>query len=385
LTELLRAMGVRTTKAPPVLDPIPPKPHRRITRRGLLVGTGAIVVGGVAASIGIALLEGRLTASLATTPVPDGNQQPLPTPGPIEFPATPFRFVSTIGPITIGTSAATSPTESSASSSLELAPGVSMEFVLVPAGNFLMGSDKTKDSLALNDELPQHVVTLSAYYIGKYEVTVAQFAAFANATGYKTTAEREGKADVWNGKVFLTPPGADWQHPLGPNSDVSHKQNHPVTCISWDDADAFTEWLSKKSGLVVQLPTEAQWEKAARGTKGLIYPWGDKFDQTKANTFEGDKRDTTPVDDHPQGNSPFGVANMIGNVWEWCQDWFDENTYNIRAGSEVKNPTGPTSGSWRVARGGSWRDNQDVRVATRSATVSSSRSNLNGFRVVRLF
>jgi formylglycine-generating enzyme required for sulfatase activity len=237
---------------------------------------------------------------------------------------------------------------------LELAPGVTMQLVRVPAGNFLMGSDKTKDPNADDDELPQHTVFLSAYYIGKYEVTNAQWAAFAEATS-RTFDNPSGKAD------------------------------HPVVNVSWDDAVAFTMWLSQKSGRTVHLPTEAQWEKAARGSgDGRIYPWGDAFDTTKANTSKAGKGDTTPVGSYsPQGDSPFGVADMSGNVWEWSQDWYDANAYKNRAGGQVNDPTGPASGDGRVVRGGSWVSyDLWVRSALRNWNGPQDRGDNLGFRVV---
>lgn len=117
--------------------------------------------------------------------------------------------------------------------------GFRLELVRVPAGEFLMGSDKAKDKYAGDDELPQHRVYLDEYFIGKYPVTVAQFAAFAKATNYKTTAETEGSAWNWTGKEWKEITGANWQRPRGPKSGVSQKQDHPVTCVSWDDAMAF--------------------------------------------------------------------------------------------------------------------------------------------------
>lgn len=136
-----------------------------------------------------------------------------------------------------------------------------MEFCLVPAGEFLMGSDKAQDPQAFDNELPQHRLYLDAYYIGRYPVTVAQFAAFVRATGYRTIAEQQNDS--------LT-----WQHPRGPHSDVGLKQDHPVTQVSLHDAVSFCVWVSRVTSRTVTLPSEAEWEKAARGTDGRIWPWG---------------------------------------------------------------------------------------------------------------
>ena len=260
---------------------------------------------------------------------------------------------------------------------LVLAPGVNLELVRVPAGPFLMGSDKTKDSQAYDAELPQHSLTLGDYYIGKYEVTNTQFLAFVQATGYKTTAEKEGA-------------GADWRHPRGPDTNIDQKAQHPVVQVSWHDAIAFCDWLSKVSGRKVTLPSEPEWEKAARGVDGRIYPWGNDAPTKDLLNFNRNVGDTTPVGQYsPKGDSPYGVADMAGNAWEWTRSLWgkDVNTpefkypyvagdgrEDLNAGEDVR----------RVVRGGSWaftigsarcavrlRDRPDVNI-----------SDLNGFRVV---
>ncbi len=201
---------------------------------------------------------------------------------------------------------------------------IGIEMVRVPAGEFLMGSDKRKDPDAWNEERPQHKVTLGEYWIGKYPVTNAQFAAFVTATGHRAP-----------GHWAESQPPAD-------------KLKHPVVQVSWDDATAFCQWAG------CRLPTEAQWEKAARGTDGRIYPWGDAApDKTRCN-YGLNVNDTTPVGQYsPAGDSPFGCADMAGNVWEWCADWHDEEYY---ASSPAREPTGPASGGHRVRRGGSYFD-----------------------------
>ncbi|MGB8646020.1 MAG: formylglycine-generating enzyme family protein [Anaerolineae bacterium] len=233
---------------------------------------------------------------------------------------------------------------------LELAPGVTLELVRVAAGEFLMGS-KDADEQADPSEKPQHKVYLDEYLIGKYPVTVAQFAVFAQATHYKTT----GKADV------------------------QKKGKHPAVGVNRSSAAAFCEWASQVTGRAVRLPTEAEWEKAARGTDGRIYPWGDAFDENLLNSSEGDKGDTTPVGSYPGGASPYGALDMAGNVWEWCVDWFAEEYYQ---NSPAQNPTGPRAGDYRVARGGSFTDLQDdTRCAARLNSLPNSQDNAQGFRV----
>jgi len=261
--------------------------------------------------------------------------------------------------------------------------GFRLELVRVPAGEFLMGSDRAKDKAAYDEELPQHRVYLDEYFIGKYPVTVAQFAAFVRATNYKTTAEREGGSYAYIGARWSYAKGASWQHPRGPDSDVSRKQDHPVTCVSWDDALAFCGWLSEASGRSIALPSEAQWEKAARGADGRIYPWGDQPPDSRRCNFDMNVGDTTPVGRYsPQGDSPYGCADMAGNVWEWCADWYAEDEYKGRAGREVRNPTGPARGTFRVLRGGSFNDfHRGARAACRYRYLPGFRYGYLGFRV----
>ena len=269
---------------------------------------------------------------------------------------------------------------------LDLGLGVTMEFVYVPGGEFMMGSNPAKDKAARSDEQPQHKVYVSDFYVGKHEVTVAQFASFVQATGYKTIAEKEGSGYAWTGSAWELVSGADWRHPSGPNSDIAQKADRPVTQISWDDAVAFSQWLAQMTGQDVHLPTEAEWEKACRGAEGSIYPWGDDFDSAKANTSEGGVGTTTPVGKYsPGGDNPYGASDMAGNVWEWGEDWYTSDEYENRmaSGSPANNPTGPTSGNVRVMRGGSWLNDQGyARCSSRFRGLPAYRGSYLGFRVV---
>ena len=262
------------------------------------------------------------------------------------------------------------------------------EMVFVPAGEFVMGTEELGD-----DERPVHRVYLDDFWIDRYEVTNERFARFVAETGYQTDAERRGRGWVWmgsDGSTELTPgweevEGADWRHPGGPDSSIEDKMGHPVVLISWNDADVYCRWVGKR------LPSEAQWEKAARGADGRHYAWGDEFDSAKANTKEwkpalpvpsvaegseaegeiegmenGEWRGgATPVGSFsPQGDSPYGASDMTGNVWEWVADWYGSDYYSVTAdgepvlsgieGNVAHNPPGPPTGTDKVLRGGSW-------------------------------
>ena len=233
--------------------------------------------------------------------------------------------------------------------------GPPIELVPVPAGEFLMGSDKSKDKDAYDWELPQHTVFVDIFEIGKYPVTVAQFEAFVQATGHKTSAEKEGRGYAYTGSGWEKVTGADWRHPRGPNSDVREKSDHPVPQVSWRDAVAFCDWLGAR------LPTEAEWEKAARGTDGKLYPWDNRApDKTRCN-FSMNVGDTTPVGQYPDGASPYGALDMSGNVWEWTSSLWKGYKYDASDGREDMTATGK-----RVLRGGSFFDDaRNVRCAFR--------------------
>ena len=252
--------------------------------------------------------------------------------------------------------------------------------VLIPAGEFQMGDPFNE---GWGDELPVHTVYLDAFYIDRYEVTNAQYKKFVQATGYK---EPEGYIyDVNNDWVW----GKPWQD-KNYNGD-----NQPVMCVSWYDAKAYADWAGKR------LPTEAEWEYAARGgLSGKRYVWGNEWpppknagnfaDETARKVFDrpGDwiisgyddgYAYTAPVGKFtPNG---YGLYDMAGNVWEWCADWYDSNYY---ANSLKSNPTGPASGSFRVLRGGSWNNNNNdnLRVANRNNNNPTDDNNNVGFRCV---
>lgn len=223
------------------------------------------------------------------------------------------------------------------------------------------------------DEEPQHIVTLSAFWIDRIEVDNAHFADFVSSMGYQTDAEREGCGWIFDpdSNVWTCVEGVDWRHPFSSDTDLTGRDNYPVVQVSWNDAMAYCRWVGAR------LPTEAEWEKAARGTDRRVYPWGNEFDGTKLNScdincdlhwkdssVDDGYAETAPVDSYsPIGESPYGVADMAGNAWEWVADWYDKDYY---LQSPKRDPKGPEIGDFRVIRGGSWHDDRShVRTAFR--------------------
>jgi formylglycine-generating enzyme required for sulfatase activity len=248
-----------------------------------------------------------------------------------------------------------------------------MKLMCVPAGSFLMGA-AVNDTQAGNNERPQHEVTLDAFWIDQTEVTNGQFEIFVNATHYVTDAEKIGTAEVFNGSSWLETKGANWRQPRGPGSDLSGKKNHPVVQVSWNDSQAYCAWVVRK------LPSEAQWEKAARGPEIRMYPWGNSAPEARFANYNLNVGGTTEVGKYPQGTSPYSVLDLSGNVQEWVWDWY--GNYSV---SSQTNPTGPNSGTIRVVRGGSWANGPvAIRSSNRYAGDSKERSvDDQGFRCAR--
>ena len=253
----------------------------------------------------------------------------------------------------------------------------SIEMIEIPAGNFLMGSLES-DIDASDHEKPQHTVYLNSYQISKYEVTVGQFKQFVKMTGYQTDAEREGWGHGYNTTTRTFVQGKySWKTPGFKQND-----NHPVVCISWNDAAAFCSWAGGR------LPTEAEWEKAARGTDGRKYPWGNNTPECNLLNFWGYNvgkqycvSSTTVTGSYPAGASPYGVMDMAGNVWEWCNDWYNRYYYSS---SPTNNPQGPNSGLYRVMRGGRWGSSANtVRCGFRDIGIQTDRSDGLGMRFVK--
>lgn len=273
-----------------------------------------------------------------------------------------------------------------------------MEMVFVKGGTFKMGSNDGE-----SDEKPVHNVSVSSFLMGKYEVTVEQFAAFVAATNYKTDAEKGGSSRLWNPKTNLwyDSTGIHWRHDANGKLLSAREYNPPVVHVSHNDAVAFCGWLSKKESKIYRLPTEAEWEYAAgNGIKHTKYSWegatpkGNVTDKTFATTFNGSKTYTifegytdSYATTAPVGSfdaNICGLYDMTGNVWEWCADWFADDWY-AQASARRPNTNNQTHGSktFRVLRGGSWFSTPSfARVSNRSHNTPSHRSNDYGFRVV---
>ncbi|KPL78517.1 hypothetical protein ADN01_14670 [Levilinea saccharolytica] len=255
--------------------------------------------------------------------------------------------------------------------STQVSPKDEMVMVYIPAGEFWMGSDKSTDPQARDDELPQHRVFLDAYWIDQTEVTNAMYARC-----------------VADGKC--TPRAEISSYTRYSYYGSSQFDNYPVLYVDWHQASAYCAWAGRR------LPTEAEWEKAARGTDKRIYPWGDEFSCSRGNfddetlfdsyTVPGGPNcdgypDTAPVGSYPAGASPYGALDMAGNVWEWVADWYGDSYYQ---NSPAANPVGPEAGDYRVLRGGTWSGSANfLRAASRYRYLPFNANALNGFRCAR--
>ncbi|WP_423184797.1 formylglycine-generating enzyme family protein [Arthrobacter sp. NyZ413] len=278
--------------------------------------------------------------------------------------------------------------------------------VPVPSGVFRMG-DAFGEGYPTDGEAPVHEVALDGFRIDATAVTNRMFAAFVDATGYRTEAEQYGSSAVFHllinasdrnilGRAagapwWLNIRGADWAHPTGPSSDWTDTPQHPVVHVSWHDAQNYCRWTGRR------LPTEAEWEYAARGgLTGKRYAWGDELTpdgEHRCNIWQGTFPITNTRDDGYLGTAPvrsfppngYGVYEMAGNVWEWCADWFLPKYYRT---SPRENPQGPTIGAGRVMRGGSYLCHDSYcnryRVAARTSNTPESSSGNCGFRTIGL-
>ena len=281
-----------------------------------------------------------------------------------------------------------------------------VEQLRIPAGTFTMG-DSSGDRNAADGEVPLHEVTLDGFEIDATTVTNADFTRFVADTGYRTEAETFGFSAVFHLAVEADPAdimgqadgtpwwfgvhGADWTHPGGPRSSIEDRADHPATHVSWNDAVAYCAWAGRR------LPTEAEWEYAARGgLDGAKYPWGDAEVDAggwRANIWQGTFPQANTLDDGWLTTAPvrtfepngYGLCQPVGNVWEWCQDWFDPNYYR---NSPAASPAGPAQGSGRILRGGSYLCHisycNRYRNSARSSNTPDSSMGNAGFRTVGL-
>ena len=278
--------------------------------------------------------------------------------------------------------------------------GSNTSLASLPGGSFLMGSDDP-DGFPDDGEGPIRRVTLSPFRIDRYATSNRRFAEFVDATGYRTDAERYGWSFVFSGLLPTGHPptraaaqapwwrqvhGADWRHPEGPRSSSAERLDHPVVHVSWNDAVAYCRWAG------LRLPTEAEWEYAARGgLEGARYAWGDQLTpdgRWKCNIWQGTFPTDNTLADGFLGAAPvdafepngFGLHNVAGNVWEWCADWFSDTHPPTATGD----PGGPSSGESRVIRGGSYLCHDSYcnryRVAARTGNTPDSSTGNMGFR-----
>jgi formylglycine-generating enzyme required for sulfatase activity len=269
------------------------------------------------------------------------------------------------------------------------------QMVTIPAGPFLMGTPKSEvDELFrllkgeteqakrewVEREVPQHEVTLGQYAISRYPVTNAEFDRFIQDRGYET-------GDYWTDAGWKQKESEGWAQPRYWEDEKWNDPSQPVVGVSWYEAVAYCGWLSTKSGRDYGLPSEAQWEKAARGTDGRRYPWGDDWDPARCNNEESGPDRTTPVGQYPEGGSLYGVSEMVGQVWEWCSSKYG----GLEDKPEFGYPYNPDDGredlegdDTRLARGGSWYNGAGwCRCGSRGRNNPWVRKHDGGFRCVR--
>jgi formylglycine-generating enzyme required for sulfatase activity len=254
---------------------------------------------------------------------------------------------------------------------LEFPIRLNRKFVLISAGEFTMGSPANE--VGHQDDETQHQVRLSSFYISKYELTVGEFMKFIEDSGYKTDAEKGDGSYVWNGKEWKKQAGINWRHGVSGSVRPQSEENHPVVHVSWNDAVAYCEWLSKTTGKRYRLPTEAEWEYACRAGTTTPFNTGSNLTTEQAN-YAGNypynnnakgqyRQNTVPVESFAP--NAWGLYNMHGNVWEWTDSLYDK------------------PGSYRVLRGGSWYYFAEFcRSALRNLVTPDLRYDFVGFRLV---
>jgi formylglycine-generating enzyme required for sulfatase activity len=332
-------------ETPPQKEAEPPARENHQSQRYILIGVGLLLAVGALAAYGI------LSQSQGPPPVTPIVKSDEPPPKQSQETTPPPAPTPTVTPKTTEARTTVTKPQPIAGPAKNITGKDGAPMVLVPAGEFMMGS-REDDKGARNDERPAHPVYLEDFSIDQYEVTTSRYATFFQ-------------------KTKRTPP-EHWSEQI-----LKEHGRKPVVGVDWDDAQAYCAWMGKR------LPTEAEWEKSARGTDRRIYPWGNtEPSQTLANfnhccDFKNYGA-LTDVGSFDRGKSPYGVYDMAGNVLEWVADWYDENYYGMRPD---RNPKGPSSGQYRVLRGGTWFNAPvDVRSANRYWLPPSLRNDSLGFR-----
>ena len=323
--------------------------------RYILIGIGLLLVIGAIVVYGIVSQGPSPSPPIAKSDEPSPKQSqettPPPAPAPSEKPpSNPPKETPTVPPATKEVQTTVPKPQPSAGPAKNITGKDGAPMVLILAGEFWMGSPDGKGN---NDEHPQQRVYVDTYYMDKFEVSVSRYTEFMQLTG-------RGAPNYWD------------------QVNTVRHSNLPVVGVDWYDAEAYCRWAEKR------LPTEAEWEKAARSTDGRTYPWGNEPPTSRlANFGKGAAKNVyderlAPIDSYEAGNSPHGIHHMAGNVWEWTTDWYDEHLY---AKSPQRNPKGPSNGTDKVLRGGGWgNDLASVRSAYRARQTPTTRGVKHGFR-----
>ncbi len=363
---LLRAMATPTQLA--AMTPTP------TSIAALLTATSPSVPTATDTPSAAALTPTVEPTQVLSQPSPGVTDTPTDTVAPPTATSTASPTATSTASPTVTATATPTPTATATATPTSPAP-VTVGMVLIPAGNFIQGSSDAEIDAALQmcndayggvcpqtrdwfaDEAPRRTVYLDTFYIDQWEVTNQQFAEFVAATGYVTDAEKKGESQTWR------------------TANAPGREKYPVVWMSWNDADAYCRWDGKR------LPTEAEWEKAARGSDGRIWPWGSNWVNTRANTSDGGPGSVTLVGSYPSGASPYGVMDTTGNVWEWVADWYDALWYS---NSPLRNPGGPPAGVSRVLRGGGFRNPPwEVRAVHRHSGGPDGYAPDHGFRCAK--
>jgi len=349
-TALRALLSTGTVTTPPPIqieegNVDPQQPVKRLSGLKLIMFgvTGVVLITAIIVGLTSDFLSRRLTQKTDTDPGKLIETATIILPTLTQLPTT-FTVITA----TYTTIPTLIPTNLAVAGTTQTSEIDGMTMVYVPAGDFLMGSP---NEIGENNEHPQHSVYLDAYWIDETEVTNAMY----EKCVYKGACTAPSRTSSGTRSYYYGNPDYD---------------DYPVVYVDWKQAQAYCQWAGR------QLPTEAQWEKAARGTDGAMYPWGDDPPDRSMANYNGS--DTTRVGSYPVGASPYGALDMVGNVWEWVNDWYDANYYSENI---INNPTGPISGTSTILRGGSWFVNAYyIRTAYREENPLTYTNSNNGFR-----